>query len=246
VTAADASTEPATGPTTDDVVYRQTAWEPPPGSTEVLLVRHGASEAIRPGDRFPIVDGHGDPALAPEGEAQARAVADRLAGERIDAVYTSGLRRTVQTAAPLVARLGLEPVVAPGLREVRLGEWEGGLFRQRVAENGPVAQRLWAEERWDVIPGAETNAELAARVGAALAEIVEAHPAGRVAVFVHGGVIGAALATATGSRPFAFLGADNGSISHLVVIAGRWVVRRFNDTSHLEAALTEAPEPPAA
>jgi probable phosphoglycerate mutase len=230
----------------EPTVYRQTPYLPPPGATELVLVRHGASEPIREGERFPIVDGHGDPELAPEGHAQAAAVAARLAGERIDAVYTSGLRRTVQTAAPLVSRLGLEPVVVPGLREVKLGEWEGGLFRQRVAENGPVAQRMWAEERWDVIPGAESNDALAARVEAALRGIVAAHPDGRVAVFVHGGIIGAALALASGSRPFAFLGADNGSISHLLALDGRWVVRRFNDTSHLERDLTEAPEPPAA
>ena len=225
--------------------FRQTPYAPPPGATELLLVRHGASEPIRPGERFPIVDGHGDPALAPEGHEQAEAVARRLAVEKIDAVYTSGLRRTVQTAAPLAARLGLEPVVSPGLREVRLGEWEGGLFRQKVHENGPVAQRMWAEERWDVIPGAETNEALAARVTASLDEIVTAHAGGRVAVFVHGGVIAAALAQATSSRPFAFIGADNGSVSHLLVVEGSWVLRRFNDTAHLDPELTARSAPPA-
>jgi len=225
--------------------FRQTPYAPPPGATELLLVRHGASEAIRPGERFPIVDGHGDPALAPEGHEQAEAVARRLAVEKIDAVYTSGLRRTVQTAAPLAARLGLEPVVSPGLREVRLGEWEGGLFRQKVHENGPVARRMWAEERWDVIPGAETNEALAARVTASLDEIVTAHAGGRVAVFVHGGVIAAALAQATSSRPFAFIGADNGSVSHLLVVEGSWVLRRFNDTAHLDPELTARSAPPA-
>lgn len=238
--------EPGTPETTPEqpTEFRQTPYAPPPGATELLLVRHGASEPIRPGQRFPIVDGHGDPELAPEGREQAAAVARRLATDRVDAIYTSGLRRTVQTAAPLAALLALEPRVAPGLREVRLGEWEGGLFRQMVHENGPVAQRLWAEERWDVIPGAEGNDELRSRVTKALEEIVGAHPGGRVVVVAHGGVIGAALAAATSSRPFAFIGADNCSVSHLLAIGGAWVLRRFNDTAHLEPELTNSPAPP--
>jgi probable phosphoglycerate mutase len=230
---------------TQPTEFRQTPYAAPPGTTELLLVRHGASASIRPGERFPIVDGHGDPELAPEGHEQAEAVARRLAVERVDAIYTTGLRRTVQTAVPLATRLGLEPVVAPGLREVRLGEWEGGLFRQMVHENGPVARRMWAEERWDVIPGAESNEALAARVKAALDEIVAAHPGRRVVVFAHGGVIAAALAEATSSRPFAFIGADNCSVSHLFVVDGAWVLRRFNDTAHLEPEFTVRSAPPA-
>ncbi len=62
------------------------------------------------------------------------------------------------------------------------------------------------------------------------------HPGQRVAAFTHGGVIGEALAQASGSRPFAFLGADNASISRLVISGGRWIVRGFNDTAHLESA----------
>jgi probable phosphoglycerate mutase len=57
-------------------------------------------------------------------------------------------------------------------------------------------------------------------------------------VVTHGGVIGQALALASGSRVFAFIGADNGSISHLVVRGSQWVVRGFNDTAHLDAAFS--------
>lgn len=105
--------------------YRQIRYARPPGACEILLVRHGESEEARPDHPFPLVDGQGDPALHPTGEAQARRVAERLAGESIDAVYVSSLRRTRLTAAPLLAMLGVEPVVEPDLREVHLGEWEG-------------------------------------------------------------------------------------------------------------------------
>jgi probable phosphoglycerate mutase len=54
-----------------------------------------------------------------------------------------------------------------------------------------------------------------------------------VVVFSHGAAIGELLAQATGSAPFAFLGADNASISRLVVGSGRWVLRGYNDTAHL-------------
>ncbi len=57
-----------------------------------------------------------------------------------------------------------------------------------------------------------------------------------MAVFTHGGTIGELLAQATGSEPFAFTGADNASISVLVVTPPRWILRRFNDTAHLDAA----------
>ena len=92
---------------------------------------------------------------------------------------------------------------------------------------------MMEEERWDVIPGAEPDEEFARRVRDGIEAIASRHPDQTVAVFTHGGVIGRALAEASGSRPFAFLGADNGSISQLVVTDGRWVVRGYNDTSHL-------------
>ncbi len=200
---------------------------------DLLLIRHGQSEAYVEGRPFPLIDGHGDPPLSALGRDQAGKVADRLAGAGIDAIYVTTLCRTAQTAAPLAERLGLAPVVEADLREVHLGEWEGGLYRKMVAEFHPIAQRMFAEERWDVIPGAESLVSFDGRVRAAIGRLAAAHPSQRVAVFTHGGVIGQALALASGSRPFAFNTADNASISRLIVTADRWFVRSFNDTAHL-------------
>src|SRR4051794_15622977 len=131
--------------------YHQHRFSLPPGATEVILVRHGASAPAVAGEPFPLLDGHGDPPLAPEGEAQSLAVAGRLAREGLAGLYVTPLRRTAETAVPLARRTGLEPQVVADLREVSLGEWEGGEFRIRVAERDPVALHAITEERWDVI-----------------------------------------------------------------------------------------------
>jgi 2,3-bisphosphoglycerate-dependent phosphoglycerate mutase len=224
--------------------YRQSRFSRPPGACELLLVRHGESAPARDDRPFALVDGHGDPELAPTGHEQAQRVADRLAGEDLAAIYVTTLQRTVQTAAPLAARLGLEPRVEPDLREVFLGEWEGGSFRRHVAEGHPVARRMFAEQRWDVIPGAEPADAFAGRVRAAVTRIADAHRDAAVAVVSHGGVIGQILALAAGARAFTFTGSDNAAISHLVVTDDRWILRRFNDTAHLGLTFTAAPQPP--
>jgi probable phosphoglycerate mutase len=214
--------------------FRQHQFTAPAGSTTVLLVRHGESAPARADAQFALKDGHGDPELDPVGVAQAERVAARLARERVDAIYVTTLRRTHETAAPLAARLGLTPVVEPELREVFLGEWEGGELRVRAAAADPIFQKIFEQERWDVIPGAEPAEEFDARLQRGLQRIVAAHPDGRVVAVVHGGVIGQLLHRVTGSRAFAFSGADNASISEIVVAGPRTILRRYNDTSHLD------------
>ena len=215
--------------------YHQRQFALPPGATEVILVRHGASAPAVPGEPFPLLDGHGDPPLAPEGAAQAEAVAVRLAREDLRAIFVTPLQRTHASAAPLSARTGLPPAVVPDLVEVSLGEWEGGEFRIRMAEGDPIAIQAVAEERWEVIPGAETMEALAQRVRVGIQAVVAlAGPDTRVAAIVHGGVIGEICRQATGSRPFAFVHADNGSLTRLIVLPdGGWLLRSFNDTAHL-------------
>jgi probable phosphoglycerate mutase len=213
--------------------FRQHRFAAPPGSTTILLVRHGESAPALAGQPFALRDGHGDPELDPVGVAQAELLAQRLASERVDAIYVTSLRRTHETAAPLAARLGLTPIEEPDLREVFLGEWEGGALRARAAAGDPIFERIFREERWDVIPGAEPQDDFHARLQRGLQRIVDAHPDGRVVAVVHGGVIGQLLHHVTGSRRFAFAGSDNASISEIVVTAERTVLRRYNDIGHL-------------
>jgi 2,3-bisphosphoglycerate-dependent phosphoglycerate mutase len=213
----------------------QKPFELPAGATEIVLVRHGASEDAFPGAPFPLVDGRGDPNLSEVGHEQAQAVAGRLSSEEIECLFVTPLRRTQQTAAPLAEATGLEPTVVEDLAEVRLGEWEGGEYRLRAAAGDPIIRRVFAEERWDIIPGAESPESLAGRVRSGIEQVVAATGPDRVAVVVvHGGIVGEACRQATGSRPFAFVHSDNASISRIVVRpSGKWQLRLFNDISHL-------------
>jgi len=207
----------------------------PKGATEIILVRHGASEAAFPDTPFPLIDGRADPNLSDAGYEQASALADRLASEEITRLFVTPLRRTHQTVAPLAQSTGLEPAVVDELAEVHLGEWEGGEFRVRVAQSDPLVREIFVQERWDVIPGAESLESLGRRVRVGVERIVEETGPDAVAVAVaHGGVIGEICRQATASRPFAVVHRDNGSVSRLVVHAnGRWMLRSFNETSHL-------------
>jgi probable phosphoglycerate mutase len=229
-----------------DREYHQRAFALAPDATELVLVRHGSSAAARPGERHEMLEGHGNPPLAEAGHAQAAAVAERLGGEGFAALYVTPLQRTAQTAAPLAAATGLEPEVVPDLVEVSLGDWEGGEFRIRAQEGDPLVARALAEERWDVLPGAEPPEQIEERVRRGIATLVERTGAGRRCIAVlHGGVIGEICRLATSSRPFAFIRADNCSITRVVVWQDPgfpWMLRSFNDTTHLEGIAVERGE----
>ncbi len=215
--------------------YPQEDYSRPPGSIEVVLVRHGASEAAVEDQPFELLEGQADPSLSEAGERQAQAVATHLAGEPLTALYVTPLRRTAQTAAPLAALTGLEPVVVPELREIHLGELDGGAFRIAVRRRDPVVVEVFRRQRWDVIPGAETMEDFAARTRAGLQRMVQGRePGTTIAAVVHGGVIGELCRQASESRPFAFVHADNGSLTRLVLLPeGHWWVRSFNEGAHV-------------
>jgi probable phosphoglycerate mutase len=215
--------------------YPQRAWALPDNATEILLVRHGASQDAVPGESFEMLEGHANPALSAIGQEQAQLVGARLARQPPDALFITSLRRTAETAQPLVDATGLQPTAIPELSEVRLGEWEGGALRVKSAEGDPLVARIFEEQRWDIIPGAEDADAFAERVRVGIGRVVELTGPGRTAAaVVHGGVIGELARQATGAPRLAFVHAENTSISHLVVFGdGRWLLRSFNDTSHL-------------
>ena len=224
--------------------FPQVLYQPEDGACQVLLVRHGQSAPFVAGQPFDLVDGHGDPNLTDLGHYQAELVCARLADEPISAIYASSLTRTKQTAAPLAAKLGLMTVVEPDLREVFLGEFEGGLLRQRSAENHPRVEAMRSNRQWGEIPGAETNDELRARTVGAVQRIAATHPNQMVVAFCHGGVIGAVLGYLAATSPFLFNGSRHTAISHLVVSQTGWVIRSFNDGAHA-GMLTEDHQLPA-
>jgi len=216
------------------VEYRQPVYAPPKGSADLILIRHGESVPAVAGESFPMKDGHGNPELHPQGVLQAKAVGERLKTITFADIYVTTLIRTHQTAAPLAAHLNMSPKIEGDLREIHLGDWDGGKYRIKAAEGHPAFQRMRDNGEWGEIPGAETTAVFHERVEAGLRRIAAAHIDQRVAVFVHGGVIAAAMSIASGAKPFAFGGAANGSISRLVITGDQIAVRGFNDITHLE------------
>jgi uncharacterized phosphatase len=149
--------------------------------TTILLVRHGETDwnlARR-------VQGHTDRPLNDTGRAQAAALADELAREPVDAVYSSDLARAYETAAAVAARHGLEVTALRDLRERHFGTWEG-LTDDEFLERFPHARgQPWGD--------AETPAEMAERVVGALERIADSHPGQRVVVVAHGGPLRAVL-----------------------------------------------------
>jgi probable phosphoglycerate mutase len=160
--------------------------------TELLLARHGETD-WNAESRW---QGHFDPSLNALGRRQAGALADELAGERIDAVYSSDLRRALETATIVAQRIGVPVRPLHELREIDVGSWSGLTMDEIRTQLPDAIDRLHEHGYgWD---GGETPEELQVRVVRALREIVAAHPGGRVLVVTHGGVVRAVGAEASG------------------------------------------------
>ena len=160
--------------------------------TTLLLARHGETDWNRD-HRF---QGHADPPLNDDGRRQAREFAEQIAGERIVAIYSSPLRRALETAEIVGERLGLGVVRIDALREIDVGEWQG-LTRSQVEERYPDAFARWIGfgQGWE---GGETYEEMGKRVRGALRELAARHPGEVVLVVTHGGPVRAAIAAAEG------------------------------------------------
>lgn len=147
----------------------------------VFLARHGETEwnAER------RLQGRTDTRLSPRGEAHARALAALLADEPVEAIYTSSLRRTRDTAQPLAQALGLVVQTRPDMDEMSYGVLEG----RRPDDPDPAIQALFAARKADRlgfrVPGGETYAEVKARVLRFATELRARHAGGTVLVIGH-------------------------------------------------------------
>ncbi len=164
----------------------------------VLLIRHGTTPTtgkVLPG-RAPGLH------LSADGEAQAEAVADRIAGltgsGRPVAVYASPLERTAETAKPIARKLGLRVRTERGLLECDFGEWTGA--RLSSLSKKPEWNQV---QRWPSgfrFPGGESFLEMQARMVSAIDALSRRHPGETVVAVSHADPIKAAVAAGAGTQ----------------------------------------------
>ena len=156
-----------------------------PSTTHVLLIRHGQSRGNAEG-RF---GGHTDTPLSARGRRQAEATAKALASEKFEAIYSSDLKRAVETANPL-AKLARAPLEATdAFRERSVGVMEGLTFEEAAAQYPEQYAALLHRDFEHVLLGGESYRQTLDRAAAKLDEIIQKHKGGRIAVFTHTGAI---------------------------------------------------------
>ncbi|HET6316755.1 MAG TPA: histidine phosphatase family protein, partial [Chloroflexota bacterium] len=161
----------------------------------ILLSRHGETVFNVEG-RW---QGQADSALTERGLAQARQLALALRADPVEAVYSSDLGRSMDTAREVAALHGLAPIPEPRLREIDVGTW-AGLTRAQIDERYPGMRDLWATRPWTLrLPrAAETLTEAQDRGAAFFAERMPAHLGQTVVVITHGAIGQAILVHAMG------------------------------------------------
>ena len=161
----------------------------------LVLVRHGEPEGAA-GERLV---GSGDPALSAAGRVEMQRARAALAGQVVDLVVTTPLRRAFQSAAVLT---GGAPVrLEPDLREIHFGRWEGR-DRAQIEAADPVLYKQWRELAPDFeFPGGEPRAAFRARVQRGLDRVLHTRAAIGGLVVAHKGVIRVILETLTSEAP---------------------------------------------
>lgn len=199
---------------------------------EIVLVRHALPVRVdATSDGSPA-----DPGLAPPGYEQARRVVQALAGDEVTALYTSPAARARQTAAPLAAALGLEPVVEPGLAEFDSADRSYVPVEELRAAGDP----RWAElVRGDLYSAGVDPVAFRARVVAAVESVVVRHPGGRAVLFTHAGACNAYLGHLLDQTRALWFAPAYCSVSRVGAARdGRRGVVSLNETGHVRDLLS--------
>lgn len=205
--------------------------------TLLLLVRHGHTDVAGKVLTGQTAGVH----LTERGREQARALAERLEGLPVDAIYSSPLERCRETAAPLARARGLPVRIRRDLIEPDFGEWTGRSIRQlartklwRSVQHTPSSFRF---------PGGESLRGVQARSIDAIRAIGTDHPDGTVVVVTHADVVRMVLADLAGLHLDLYqrLSVEPGSISAVALSDGHARILKVSDTGDLSAL---APPPP--
>jgi broad specificity phosphatase PhoE len=206
---------------------------PGESETRVVLVRHGETEWNRV-ERF---RGRIDIELNETGRRQAWAVAQRLCAWQIGAIYSSPLKRALQTAQPIAEACGLGVVVLEGMIDVDYGVW-AGLSVEEARAQYPQAYETWVlAPLLTRFPRGESLRQVQDRAWSALEGISSAHEGQTILIVSHVVVNRVLICSALGLLEDAFwrIGQDNAAINLLQGAPGRYRVLLLNDTCHLES-----------
>jgi alpha-ribazole phosphatase len=192
----------------------------------LLLMRHGETAWNAAGR----LQGQSDPPLSVCGQGQALTLAQAVATEAVQAVYSSDLQRARETSHRVATVLGLPVQCDVRWREMAFGSWEG-LSWEQIQQHHSVALSAWQADPLHIAPpGGETLEQVYTRVRTALTCLVAAHQAHTVILVSHGGPLRLLLCLALGLPPEAhwrFL-LDPGSLSALHLDARGAVLTRLN------------------
>jgi probable phosphoglycerate mutase len=197
--------------------------------SELWLIRHGETLWNAEGR----IQGQLDIPLSPKGVQQVLRTAERLRNSDLEfqAIYSSDLERTRETASPIARALGLEVTLEPRLREVHAGLLQG-LLRPEVQARYPKFLQELERDPWHTPrPEGESMADLAARVAQFLSEL----PEGRHLLITHGGVVRAVLRIALGLEGTSWrnFAVQNASITR--ILWPRGYALSVGDVAHLES-----------
>ena len=199
---------------------------------ELVLVRHALPVRI---DGTP--DGSpADPGLAELGRAQAERVVQALSLDEVHAVYSSPATRARDTAAPLLAKLGLDVSIEPGIAEFDASDPSYVPVEELRAAKDP---RWEALVRGDLMTANVDPVAFRNRVVAAVEGIVSRHPGERVVLFTHSGTVNAYCGHVLGQQRAMWFAPDYASVTRIGAARdGRRGVISLNETAHVRDLLT--------
>jgi broad specificity phosphatase PhoE len=205
---------------------------------QIILVRHGATDWNLQGR----CQGSTDRALSDTGVRQAEQIATLLGGEKINAIYSSNLRRAHQTATLISQPHNLPVLIDDNIRELDHGELEGLTFNEIKEKYSDFLLRWRSEPAEICVPGGERLDDVAARAWNALSQIVERHSgAERILIVSHNFPILGIVCRLTGTHlnDYRTFHLDPCSVSRLAHEADRgWSVTHVNSREYAPAAAT--------
>jgi|SRR5437870_2222438 len=197
-----------------------------------LMIRHGETAWNLDGR----IQGHDDSPLTARGLAQARALRERLAQDRVDALYSSDLGRARETARYIAEATGREIRFDSGLRERRYGILQGKTWSQIERDHPEDYARQLMRDPEHAVQGGESATRFRDRVLMTLDRLARESAGERIAVVTHGGVLGILYREAMGislSAPRSYT-VLNASINRFRYLAGVWELDHWDDADHLE------------